>query len=127
MRGALGRFVLEDLVYSVACEGKRLLIEGKRVERGALLFRMRRRALVGGAYSLLFTWQSIVGVAFLIVCMTHDGSVNTKTVWGLRSMRHWEPHRSPTSEAHKYSPCEAHLIKKTLYIDKDRDQREHRI
>ena len=73
----LGRLALVELVYSVACEGQGLLIEGKA--RGAwccvavcggerwFMLIIRRRVVV----ALLFALQSVVGVVFLFVCATH--------------------------------------------------------
>ena len=42
----LGQLALVELVYSVACEGQGLLIEGKARGCVVLRFRLRRRALV---------------------------------------------------------------------------------
>ena len=73
----LGQLALVELVYSVACGGKRLLIEGKA--RGAwccvsvcggerwFVLIIRRRVVM----ALLFALQSVVGVVFLFVCATH--------------------------------------------------------
>ena len=71
-----GRLALVELVYRVACEGKRLLIKGKArgvwccvaVCGGERLFALiiRRRVVM----ALLFAWQSVVGVYFYS-CVLH--------------------------------------------------------
>ena len=65
-----------ELVYRVACEGKRLLIKGKvrgawccvAVCGGERLFALiiRRRVVM----ALLFAWQSVVGLHFYS-CVLH--------------------------------------------------------
>lgn len=74
--GILGQLALVELVYRVACGGKRLLIEGKA--RGAwccvsvcggerwFVLIIRRRVVM----ALLFALQSVVGVHFYS-CVLH--------------------------------------------------------
>ena len=71
-----GRLALVELVYRVACEGKRLLIKGKvrgagccvTVCGGERLFALiiRRRVVM----ALLFAGESVVGVYFYS-CVQH--------------------------------------------------------